>query len=158
MRRLLAATAFIVGAPGLFALSFGDLTSVLDPSVTLSTLSSAAASGGALPGEGRFVVLTGVVQSIQVLDKSKGSFRAEIELVEGRWNGTTSISLFRCIVEIAGPEFFGRVPPQPSPPEGDPRAILTDERILVIGKVVGSRAYPDGSRIPVVDGSYVRAI
>jgi len=158
MKRLVSGLALLLSAPVVFALSVRDLTAVLDPTVSLASLSAAAAAGQPLPGTGKFVVLTGVVQSLQVLDKSEEGFRAEIELVEGQWHGTNSISLYRCIVEVSGPGFFARIPARPNAAAANPRIILPNQRVLVLGEVEGTRAYPDGSIVPVVVGSYVRGL
>ncbi len=158
MKRLVSGLALLLSAPVVFALSVRDLTAVVDPSVTLASLSSAAAAGQPLPGTGKFVVLTGVVQSVQILDKNEAGFRAEIELVEGQWHGTSSISLYRCVVEVSGPAFFARIPARPNPQDANPQVILPTRRILVLGEVEGTRAYPDGSVVPVVLGSYIRGM
>ena len=158
MKRFVYGLALLLSAPFVFSLSVRDLTSVLDPGVTLASLSAAAAAGRPLPGIGKFVVLTGVVQSLQILDKNEDGFRAEIELVEGQWHGSDSISLYRCIVEVSGPAFFARIPARPNPQANDPQIILTNERVLVLGEVEGTRVYPDGSVVPVIVGSYVRGL
>lgn len=158
MRRFVSALALLLAAPLAFSLSLRDVTAVLDPTVTLASLSAAAAAGAPLPGAGKLVVLTGVVQSVEILTRDAQGFQAEIELVEGEWHGVSSISLYRCIVELAGPAFAARLAARPSPSVAARELILPNERILVLGEVEGTRTYPNGEIVPVVVGSYVRGI
>ncbi len=156
MKRTLAGIVLLAAGGFVFGLSPEELGGILDCSATLETLSAAAAGGEPLSRDGHYVVLTGSVESVTVVDKNPAAFAAEITLVDGRWQGLQSVSLFRCVVEVAGASFVSRIPAPGAPASPDAEIIVPDTPILVIGVVEGVRVLADGTRVPVVSGAYVR--
>jgi len=148
----------VLVAGGAFALTIGDLNQVVDLSASLETLSSAASGNQHLPADGRFVLLSGAVASIQIVNRDRDTFSAEFNLVDGHWQGLDSVALYQCIVQVSGPEFFARLPARPPAGAADPSIILPNTEVLVIGVVQGTRALPDGTTLPVVQGVYVRPL
>ncbi len=146
---LLAATA---GAQ-----SIQDFTKIVDFKATLETLSKQAAENHSVSTGGRLVVLNGVASSIQNLSNDPKQFYAMIELVDGKWHGLRSISLYRCYVLVQGPQFANQVLLRPSnSPPAD--SVQTNSQLLVVGEVRGVVAAPDGSNVPVVVAYFIRPL
>jgi hypothetical protein len=163
MKSMGAITAFfsvmmLTGTVGpTFGISTADFNNVVNFSVTLDDLSRMANEGSATLPMNRLVILTGDVESIDVLDPARGGFRAEVNLVNGVWHSVDAISLYRCIVTLTGPEFAAQIPSQ-SGASSSAATIQPNHQILVVASITGVRAAPDGAKIPVVRALFVRPL
>ena len=103
------------------------------------------------------MVLNGVAASIQSLSNDPKQFYALIELVDGKWHGLQSVSLYRCYVLAQGSRFASQVllGPESNPPAD---AVRTNSQIMVVGEVKGVVAAPDGGTVPVVVAYYIRPL
>jgi hypothetical protein len=157
MRRsvpVLAGVLLLVGA-ALPALTRADLERVIDPSVTLKSLSAVAAGAAPLPA-GRLVLLTGTVSDVAILDKEKETFRVRIELITGEWIGLEDVKSYACYVEFSGSEYFS-VFPAKAPREAAHGVISLNSRVVIIGRPRAVVATPLGAARVLVDGVFVRA-
>lgn len=163
MKRMAVVISFfsivmLTGAVGTaFGISTADFNNVVNFSLTLDDLSRMANEGTAALPTDKLVILTGDVESIDVLSPGREGFRAEVNLVNGLWHNLDSISLYRCIVTLSGPDFAARVPSQSGAPFSA-STIQPNHQILVVASISGVRAAPDGTKIPVVRALYVRPI
>ena len=159
MRRsvpFLACILLVIGPAILPALSRAGLESVIDFSVTLKTLATAADSGGPIPA-GRTVLLSGTVSDVNILNKDPAGFKVRIELITGEWIGTEDVKSYYCYVEFTGSEYFKIFPARP--PRNANRDLVTlNSRVLVVGRVVSVGATPLGEKRLLVDGAYIRSI
>jgi hypothetical protein len=159
MRRsvpFLACILLVVVPAILPALSRADLERVIDFSVTLKTLATAADSGAPIPA-GRTVLLSGTVSDVNVLNKDRAGFKVQIELISGEWIGLEDVKSYSCYVEFTGTEYFTMFPARP-PREARRDLITLNSRVLVVGRVVAVGATPMGAKRVVVDGVYIRSI
>jgi len=152
----------VVGALLMVAVSAGaqtlkDFTKIVDFGATLESLSKEATANQPVTTGGKLVVLNGVAESIQNLSNDPKQFYALIELVDGKWQGLQSVSLYRCYVLVQGQQFASQVllRPQSNAPAN---AIGTNTQLLVVGDVKGVVAAPDGSNVPVVEAYFLRPI
>jgi len=159
MRRsvpFLACILLVIGPVILPALSRAGLESVIDLSVTLKTLATAADSGASIPA-GRTVLLSGTVSDVNILNKDPAGFKVRIELITGEWIGTEDVKSYYCYVEFTGSEYFKIFPGRP--PRNANRDLVTlNSRVLVVGRVVSVGVTPLGEKRALVDGAYIRSI
>ena len=150
------ASILLLSAASLPALSHADLDRVIDLSVTLKSLATAADQGSTLP-EGRTVLLSGTVADVAILGKDEAGFKVRIELITGEWIGLDDVKAYTCYVEFTGPEYARLFPARP-PREPNRQLVTLNSRVLVLGRVVGLTASPQGGRRVLVDGAYIRSI
>src|SRR5208283_1484324 len=159
MRRsipLLACILLLVGPAILPALSRADLDRVIDFSVTLKSLATAADSGSPIP-VGRIVMLSGTVSDVNFINKGPAGFKVRIELITGEWIGLEDVKSYSCYVEFTGAEYFKVFPARP-PREANRDLVTLNSRVLVVGRVVDVGATPLGDKRVIVDGAYIRSI
>lgn len=139
------------------AQSLNEFSKIVDFGATLETLNKEASSHKAVSTGGRLVILTGVAASLENLSNNPKQFSAMIELVDGKWHGLQSVSLYRAYVLVQGPRFSSQVllRPVPNPP---PNAVRANSQILVVGTVRTVIPAPDGGEVPVVEAYLVRPI
>ena len=151
------ACILLVFVPALLpALSRADLERVIDLSVTLKTLASAAEAGAPIPA-GRTVLLSGTVSDVNILNKDPAGFRVRIELITGEWIGLEDVKSYSCYVDFTGAEYV-KVFPARAPREANHDLVMLNSRVLVVGRVVGVGATPLGAVRVLVDGAYIRTI
>jgi hypothetical protein len=151
------ACILLVFVPALLpALPRADLERVIDLSVTLKTLASAADTGAPIP-TGRTVLLSGTVSDVNILNKDPAGFRVRIELITGEWIGLDDVKSYSCYVDFTGAEYV-KVFPARAPREASHDLVTLNSRVLVVGRVVGVGATPLGALRVLVDGAYIRAI
>ena len=158
MRRWLPVlvSVLLLAAAHLPGLSRADLDRVIDFSVTLKSLATAAEQGSALP-EGKTVLLSGTVSDVAILAKDESGFKVRIELITGEWIGLDDVKAYTCYVEFTGPE-YARIFPARPPREPNRQLVTLNSRVLVVGRVVGMTSDPQGGRRVLVDGAYIRTI
>jgi len=105
----------------------------------------------------KLVIINGSVASILIINKEENNFAAELELIQGEWEGIEEVKIFRCIVRLNGAHFAPRLQVQRSR-EKHPDAIELNSSILVVGKLVEIKNQPNESPLPVLEGIYIRQI
>jgi hypothetical protein len=151
----LACTLLLLAAAVVPALSKDDFNKVVDFSVTLKSLFTGA-EGGTLPG-GRFLILTGTVSDVNILDKNEATFKVRIEVITGEWIRTEDVKSYTCYVEFSGPEYFAVFPAR-APREATSGVVLLNSRILVVGRPVSIVATPLGAKQALVEGIAIRTM
>ena len=155
--RLVIVFAFLLlGGSLLSAAPHGDFDHVVDFSVTLKSLSAAAAGSGVLPTD-RFVLLTGTVADVTFLDANEATFRVRVELITGEWVTSDEVRSYTCYVEFSGPEFF-KIFPARAPRTVTPGIIVANTRVLVVGKPSRIVTNAAGVKEALVDGATIRSI
>jgi hypothetical protein len=147
----------LMAAASVGAQTLQDFTKIVDFSATLESLSKEATANQPVSTGGKLVVLNGVAETIQNLSNDPKQFYALIELIDGKWQGLQSVSLYRCYVLVQGPQFASQVllRSQKNPP---PDAVDVNSQLLVVGDVKGVVAAPDGSNVPVVEAYFLRRL
>ncbi len=160
MRRILPALValIVLAAAGQSAagLTRADFDKVVDFSVTLKDLAAVADGTQNLPA-GRFVVLSGTVSDVNVIDKTEGSFRVRIELITGEWVGTEDVKSYTCYVDFSGPA-FARIFPARPPRNPEAGTVVIDSRVIVVGRPVEVTRTPLGEKRVLVQGILVRPV
>ena len=156
MRRfaVLACVLLLVCSSFLPALSRADLERVLDFSVTLKTVSAAAAGGAVLPAN-RLLLLEGSIGEVVVLDDRPQAWKVRVELVAGEWIGTDEVRGYHCWVTFAGPE-YAEIFPAEVPDEPPPSYLPRHARVLVLARALAPVVTPLGEKVMTVEGLAVR--
>ena len=144
-----------------FGVDKAELDEVVTFEESLKSLALAVRGEAEPPPQDKVLIIDGVVSGVQVIDAEEESFRARIELVSGEWQGLENIMMYKTYVDIAGAEFFHRVPSRANRrPTGG--AIETNNRIVVAGRFEGETAKEEGleeegegAPIPVLEAFYV---
>lgn len=103
----------------------------------------------------RYMILQGSVASTLVFDPNEETYLARLEIVDGKWVGPESITIYRVYVLLDGPEFATRVPDR-LPRDPGPEVILTNSSVMVVGQFIDVQAEEDGSLSPVIEAIVVR--
>lgn len=104
-----------------------------------------------------FLVISGVVSAREVLQPSDMGFIGLLELTIGEWQGTESVSKYRCYVQLEGERFSSLIPSGRSR-NPDPREIPLNQPVLVFGNYIGFSEDGQGIRYPVLLGHGVRTL
>ena len=158
MRRLILLSLFaaVLAAAPAAQQNFADLSQLLDFDATLEAVNRDGTLLDSLVGEERLVLFTGTIASRKVVNGDEADFIGELELIDGEWHGTESVSVYKSYLRLEGPEYFEAIPQRRSREE-NPNEIKTNTRYLVVGAVVGVRETDEG-RFPVLKVSYLREI
>jgi hypothetical protein len=128
---------------------------IVDFSVTLKTVSAAAAGEVALPAN-RLLLLEGSISEIVVLDDRPETWKVRVELMAGEWLGVDEVRGYRCWVTFAGPD-YADVFPAEVPDEPSPDYLPLHARVLVLGRALAPAVTPLGEKVMTVEGLAVRA-
>jgi hypothetical protein len=140
MSRILRSACFLLAilAPFASAISRADFEKVVDFSVTLKTISAAAAGEAALPANKLFL-LNGTVSEITFLNNEKAN-------------------MYTCLVTFSGPQFFPDFPTRP-PKNPGPDTVLADTRILVVARALRPVSLPSGEgKVMEMEGLFLRVL
>ena len=155
MRRMLIASLLVVSC---FASAAGpeDFDHLFDFSLSTARLSELVTTGrGDWIDPDRLLILSGTVASTLVFDERPDTYLGLVELVDARWNETTSISVYRVYVLLEGPLHAHRL----SPAEPGPDLITANQQLLVVARFEGvadDLRDPDLPPVPVVVAIAVR--
>jgi hypothetical protein len=132
---------------------------IVDFSVTLKTVSAAAAGEAVLPAN-RLLLLEGSISEIVVLDDRPEAWKVRVELIAGEWVGLDEVRGYRCWVTFAGPAYADVFPAEvPDEPSSDYLPLHT--RVLVLARALASALAPApatlGEKVMTVEGLAVRA-
>jgi len=127
---------------------------IVDFSVTLKTVSAAAAGEVRLPAD-RLFLLEGTVSEIVVLDDRPQHYKVRVELMAGEWVGVDAVRGYRCWITFAGPEFAEAFPAE-APDEPSSDYLPLRARALVLARVVGPVVTPLGDKVMSLEGLAVR--
>ncbi|MFP4363608.1 MAG: hypothetical protein ACLFR1_07035 [Spirochaetia bacterium] len=104
----------------------------------------------------KFYLIQGSIGSIIVAERDPENFLAEIEIVNGEWVGLDEIRMYRCFVQLAGPDFAERFPIRRS--QENENSIQLNQEVFVLVKVIGVAPLEDGGEALVLQGHYVRTL
>jgi hypothetical protein len=149
---LLACGLVCVSAPAQTRAAFD---AIVDFSVTLKTLSAAAAGEAVLPAN-RLLLLEGSISEIVVLDDRPQAWKVRVELMAGEWIGVEAVLGYRCWVTFAGPA-YADVFPAEVPDEPSPDYLPLHTRVLVLARAPAPAVTPLGEKVMAVEGLAVRA-
>jgi hypothetical protein len=157
--RSLRRTAFALLACGLVsplapAQTRAAFDRIVDFTVTLKTVSTAAAGGAVLPAN-RLLLLEGSIGEVVVLDDRPEARKVRVELVAGEWIGTDEVRGYRCWVIFTGPEYAEIFPAEP-PDEPSPVYLPRHTRVLMLARPGSVKATPEGGKVMELEGIAVR--
>jgi hypothetical protein len=135
---------------------FQEISGLLDLEATLKEVTLKPELAQSLVEEGRLVLFTGTIASRKIVNGDEAGFVGELELIDGEWQGTESVAMYKSFLRLEGPVFFGTIP-QGRSREKNPNEIETNTRYLVIGQIVELRREREGS-FPVLKVLYLREI
>jgi hypothetical protein len=127
---------------------------IVDFSVTLKTVSAAAAGAAVLPAD-RLLLLEGSISEIVVLDDRPQSWKVRVELMAGEWIGIDEVRGYRCWITFAGPA-YAEVFPAEGPEEPTPGYIPAHSRVLVLARAIAPEVTPLGEKVMLLEGLAVR--
>ena len=156
VKKSLAATAlFMCLSMLVVGQTLEDFNDLVDFGTTIKDLHNAAAGGelGALPDS--FLVLDGTDAAREVINGDRNDYLGELQFVSGEWIGVEQVIMYRCILQLEGPEFASAIPARRSR-NPNPAEITLNSRQIVIAKTVDIRQREDGSFIPVLRVYHVR--
>lgn len=154
-RTALALLACVLVSPLAPAQTQAAFDRIVDFSVTLKTVSAAAAGGAVLPVH-RLFLLEGSIGEVDVLDDRPEAWKVRVELVAGEWIGTDEVRGYRCWVTFAGPE-YAEIFPAEAPEEPSPGFIPPHARVLVLARPGSVKATPEGGKVMELEGIAVRS-
>lgn len=128
---------------------------IVDFSVTLKTVSAAAAGETVLPSD-RLLLLDGSITEIVVLDDRPQSWKVRVTLTAGEWIGLDEVRGYHCWVTFAGPA-YREVFPAEEPDEPAPGYLPLRSRVLVLARAVGPAVTPLGEKIMTLEGLAIRS-
>ena len=153
-RTALALLACVLVSPLVSAQTRPAFDRIVDFSVTLKTVSAAAAGGAVLPAN-RLLLLEGSISEVVVLDDRPGAWKVRVELVAGEWIGTDEVLGYRCWVTFTGPE-YAEIFPAEAPEEPSPGYLPPHARVLVLARALAPTLTPLGERVMTLEGLAVR--
>jgi len=135
---------------------FDEFSAIVDFTVTFEELYRhySLKQGPPVP-ENKLIIIDGSIASIMVIDPEETSFIGELEVLNGRWVGLEDVEVYKCFVEVKGPNFFSRIPVRRTRKKL-PDQIEVNSRVLIIGKITGTRLDNDGNTIPVLEAAFIR--
>ncbi len=136
--------------------SFEELKSILNLDATLKASNTDAALLDSLIENRSLVLFSGTVASRTVINGDEADFLGELELIDGEWQGTEAVTMFKSILLLEGPDYFNAIPQRRSR-RTDPREITTNTRFMVIGEVAAKRETPEGV-FPVIKVHFLREL
>ena len=157
--RSLRRTAFALLACGLlgplaYAQSRAAFDRIVDFSVTLKTVSAAAAGEAVLPAD-RLLLLEGSISEIVVLDDRPAAWKVRVELMAGEWVGADMVRGYRCWITFAGPA-YAEVFPAEAPEEPSPAYLPAHARVLVLARALAPAVTPLAEKVMMLEGLEVR--
>lgn len=135
---------------------FREISDLLNLEATLKEVTLSPELARSLIEEGRLVLFSGTIASRKIVNGDEAEFVGELELIDGEWQGTESVAMYKSFLLLEGPEFFGTIP-QGRSREKNPKEIETNTRYLVIGQITELRRERDGT-FPVLRVLYLRKI
>lgn len=139
-----------------FGQDFNDIKALFNLEITLKTLSSMSVDELS-DSVGQWVVLSGTVASLAVINPDENDFMAQIELIDGEWENTDQVFMYQCYILVTGPDWVSRIPAKRSR-RSSPEEIPQNSNLLVVGQLAEPYVDDSGFAYPVVDGYYIRII
>ena len=147
---------FLTGV--LFADLSDEFSNLVDFSTTFGILYQQAQKSGVQQYiDGKLIIIDGSVVSRTVVNKEEQDFLAELELINGKWIGLEEVEVYKCYVQLKGPEFSSRIPARRTRNKL-PNEIELNSRVIVVGRVVSFRKDRTGSVLPVIEALFVRTL
>lgn len=118
---------------------------------TIKALATEVAAGNtdSIPKD-RYMILDGIVSSRQLVSPAENDYVGILELSSGEWEGGEDLYMYRCYVQLIGPDFFGTVP-EPRSRTASPDEIPLHAHILLVGTYLGYGEDQQGNRFPVLE-------
>ena len=147
---LLAGSLFTYGQ------DFSEVEKLFDLGCTLKALSEKSAED-LTASKGSWVILTGTVASLAVINPDENNFTGQIELIDGEWSGTEQVFMYQAYVLVSGAEWVNRIPARRSR-RSSPDEIPLNSNLLVVGRIADPYVDDSGYAFPVIEGHFIRII
>lgn len=125
---------------------------------SLDSLASRVSSGrvDSIPKD-RIMIFDGTVSSRQLIDPSEQNYFGILELSSGNWEDGEELAMYRCYVQLKGPDFVGTVP-EPRSRSQNPSEIPLHSHILLMGRYIGYGQDQQGNRFPVLEAVEIKVL
>jgi hypothetical protein len=134
-----------------------DLESVFNLNMSLKELSHSTPDLlDSLILSEKYIIIDGTISSITEIERSDNNLILDIHILNGEWVGLEKVEVYKCIVNVSGLEWGNRFPKR-KPREITEELILTNNQIMVIGKV-SDYVLENSTIIAVVNAEYIRRI
>jgi hypothetical protein len=126
------------------------LDTLLDFSFSLKEIDRAAKTGTLIPA-GKFFILNGTLGSVLQRSRDGEELLAEVELVNGQWQGYESVEMYRAKVIFSGEAFASFFA------KDSPERLKTGDLVLVLASYKGiSSDYTTKEKIAVLQAEMIR--
>ena len=134
---------------------FDDLNKIIDIKVTLKDLATNQTLTNELIQSGKYVFVSGTIVSRVVINQEIEDYLAEIEIVDGEWQGFDDVFSYKSIIQLSGSDFHGRIPVRRSRRE-IPGEIKLNSNVIILAKIIGYKKNDSNEEIPLLQGFYLR--
>lgn len=133
----------------LFSLEPDALLKVLDVSLDLKGIVRLVESPHFHPSSyKKYVLFDGSISAITILESDPEQFTAELEVVNGEWEGTEQIHLYRAFVYVQGPEYASVLS----------STIQLNDAVIIVGSIEEVYTDEQGNRYPILLAVAIRKI
>jgi len=157
VKKLVAALLLANISSFIFGQTLEDFNEVVDFSISIRELATAAANNDMAALPDRLVIIQGSVASRLVIDANAESYIGQLELVGGEWLGVEDVVTYRCFLLLEGPRFANTIPARRTRNK-HPDEIDLNSRILVVGEFLGLFDMENGTTVPVLNALHIRKI
>jgi len=105
----------------------------------------------------RYLTINGMVSSRQLVSEAENEYLGILELSSGNWIDGEDLEVYRCYVQLRGPDFFGTVP-KPRSREKSENEIPLHAHVLIVGRYLGYGQDQEGNRFPVLQAVDFRVL
>jgi predicted membrane metal-binding protein len=140
-----------------FSLNQSDFESKVDFSLTLKELNTLIEKDqtNAAPRQ-KFIILTGTVSNIAIIDETTASYTAQVELTGGEWIDVEEVKSYQVLIRFSGSEFekyFNKQRGSDAPKE----KIDVNSTVLIVAQILSPSTY-NGKTIWLLKGFQVRKL
>jgi hypothetical protein len=96
----------------------------------------------------KYVLFDGSISAITILASDPEQFTAELEVVNGEWEGTEQIHLYRAFVYVQGPEYASVLS----------STIQLNDAVIIVGSIEEVYTDEQGNRYPILLAVAIRKI
>jgi hypothetical protein len=141
-----------------FALNQSDFDGKVDFSITLKELNELIEKGytHTAPTQ-KFIILSGTISNISILDETQSGYLVEIELTGGEWIGVEQVISYHVLIRFSGYDFqkyFNKERGAQAPEE----KIEANSSVLIVAKVLTTTSTRSREKVWLLEGYYVRKL
>ena len=141
-----------------FSLDQSDFDGKVDFSITLKELNELIEKGhtGLAPTQ-KFIIISGTISNIAILNETQSGYLVEIELTGGEWIGVEEVKSYQVLIRFSGYEFQKNFNKERGS-QGLAEKINANSSVLIVAKILTTTNTRSGKKIWVLKGFYVRKL